>query len=470
MTVSAVSIKLPVMINHAILKELEGVVGQDNLLTSRADLVCYSYDATGQSFMPDAVVLPANTGEVSQIVRIANKYRLPVIPRGAGSGFAGGSVPVRSGIVIHLSRLNKIIEIDTENLIAVVEPSVVTGVFQDEVEKLGLFYPPDPASLKFSTIGGNASTGAGGPRAVKYGVTRDYILGLEVVTPTGEVINTGGKTVKRATGYDLTRLMVGSEGTLGTITKLIIRLIPLPEGKKTMTAIFSSAEDAARTVSDIIRSKVIPTTLEFLDRNTLACVKGNLEMELPVNAGAMLLIEIDGDNLVLDRQEGRIKEACLKNGADEFNVAADKVEADNLWKARRGASPSMLKFWPGKISEDIVVPRNMIPEMVKRLDTIADKHNLTIASFGHAGDGNLHVNIRVDKKNAEDMKRANEAIKDIFKATVELEGAISGEHGIGMSKAPYLKMQLSDAEIGMMKAIKKALDPNNIMNPGKIFD
>ncbi|MEK6725710.1 MAG: FAD-linked oxidase C-terminal domain-containing protein [Deltaproteobacteria bacterium] len=458
------------MINHAILKELEGVVGQDNLLTSRADLVCYSYDATGQSFMPDAVVLPANTGEVSQIVRIANKYRLPVIPRGAGSGFAGGSVPVRSGIVIHLSRLNKIIEIDTENLIAVVEPSVVTGVFQDEVEKLGLFYPPDPASLKFSTIGGNASTGAGGPRAVKYGVTRDYILGLEVVTPTGEVINTGGKTVKRATGYDLTRLMVGSEGTLGTITKLIIRLIPLPEGKKTMTAIFSSAEDAARTVSDIIRSKVIPTTLEFLDRNTLACVKGNLEMELPVNAGAMLLIEIDGDNLVLDRQEGRIKEACLKNGADEFNVAADKVEADNLWKARRGASPSMLKFWPGKISEDIVVPRNMIPEMVKRLDTIADKHNLTIASFGHAGDGNLHVNIRVDKKNAEDMKRANEAIKDIFKATVELEGAISGEHGIGMSKAPYLKMQLSDAEIGMMKAIKKALDPNNIMNPGKIFD
>ena len=215
------------MINHAILKELEGVVGQDNLLTSRADLVCYSYDATGQSFMPDAVVLPANTGEVSQIVRIANKYRLPVIPRGAGSGFAGGSVPVRSGIVIHLSRLNKIIEIDTENLIAVVEPSVVTGVFQDEVEKLGLFYPPDPASLKFSTIGGNASTGAGGPRAVKYGVTRDYILGLEVVTPTGEVINTGGKTVKRATGYDLTRLMVGSEGTLGDHNKTYHKAYPL---------------------------------------------------------------------------------------------------------------------------------------------------------------------------------------------------------------------------------------------------
>ncbi len=470
MTASAVSIKLPVMINHAILKELEGVVGQENLLTSRADLVCYSYDATGQSFMPDAVVLPANTGEVSEIVRLANKYRLPLIPRGAGSGFAGGSVPVKSGIVLHLSRLNRIIEIDAENLIAVVEPCVVTGVFQEEVEKLGLFYPPDPASLKFSTIGGNASTGAGGPRAVKYGVTRDYILGLEVVTPTGEVINTGGKTVKRATGYDLTRLMVGSEGTLGIITKLIIRLIPLPEGKKTMTAIFSSAEDAARTVSDIIRSKVMPTTLEFLDRNTLSCVKGNLEMELPVNAGAMLLMEIDGDTMTLDRQEGRIRDACLKNGAIEYIVAADKVEADNLWKARRGASPSMLKFWPGKISEDIVVPRNMIPEMVKRLDTIADRHNLTIASFGHAGDGNLHVNIRVDKKKAEDMKRADEAIKDIFKATVELEGAISGEHGIGISKAPYLRMQLSDSEIGMMRSIKKALDPNNIMNPGKIFD
>ena len=470
MTASALSIKLPVMINHAILKELEGVVGQDNLLTSRANLVCYSYDATGQSFMPDAVVLPANTGEVSEIVRLANKYRQPLIPRGAGSGFAGGSVPVKSGIVIHLSRLNKIIEIDTENLIAVVEPSVVTGTFQEEVEKLGLFYPPDPASLKFSTIGGNASTGAGGPRAVKYGVTRDYILGLEVVTPTGEVINTGGKTVKMATGYDLTRLMIGSEGTLGIITKLIIRLIPLPEGKKTMTAFFKTAEDAARSVSGIITSRIVPTTLELLDKNTLACVKENLGMDLPEETSAMLLIEIDGDPLILDRQAGKIRDACLKNRSIEFNVAANKEEADSLWKARRGASPSMLKFWPGKISEDIVVPRNKIPDMIKRLDTIADKHSLTIASFGHAGDGNLHVNIRVNKKSIEEMRRAEEAIKDIFKATVELEGAISGEHGIGMSKAPYLKMQLSETEIGMMKAIKKALDPNNIMNPGKIFE
>ncbi|MBF8251459.1 MAG: FAD/FMN-dependent dehydrogenase [Deltaproteobacteria bacterium] len=441
------------MITHAILKELEGVVGIDNLLTSRANLVCYSYDAAGQSFMPDAVVLPANTGEVSEIVRLANKYRLPLIPRGAGSGFAGGSVPVKSGIVIHLSRLNKILEIDNENLIAVVEPCVVTGVFQDEVEKLGLFY-----------------TGAGGPRAVKYGVTRDYILGLEVVTPTGEIINTGGKTVKRATGYDLTRLMIGSEGTLGIITKLIIRLIPLPEGKKTMTAFFRSAEDAARTVSDIIKSRIVPTTLELLDKNTLACVKENLGMDLPEETSAMLLIEIDGDPLILDRQAGKIRDACRKNGSIEFNVAGNKEEADTLWKARRGASPSMLKFWPGKISEDIVVPRNKIPGMIRRLDTISDKHNLTIASFGHAGDGNLHVNIRVDKKNAQEMKRAEEAIKDIFRATVELEGAISGEHGIGMSKAPYLKMQLSETEIGMMKAIKKALDPNNIMNPGKIFD
>ncbi|HLB05566.1 MAG TPA: FAD-linked oxidase C-terminal domain-containing protein [Thermodesulfobacteriota bacterium] len=457
------------MISREILKELEEIVGTENLLTSRASLLCYSYDATGQSYIPEAVALPANTVEVSRIVRLANKFKFPIVPRGAGSGFAGGSVPLRNGVVIHLSRLNKILEIDAENLTAVVEPCVVTGVFQDEVERLGLFYPPDPASLKFSTMGGNASTGAGGPRAVKYGVTRDYILGLEVVTPTGEIIRTGGKTVKRATGYDLTRLMIGSEGTLGIITKLIIKLIPLPEAKKTMTAVFRSAEDAARSVSDIIRSKIVPTTLELLDKNTLACVKGNLGIPLPEETSAMLLIEIDGDASILEKQAGKIKEMCRKNNALEFNMAANKEEADALWKARRGASPSMLKFWPGKISEDIVVPRSRIPEMIRRLDVIADRHNLVIASFGHAGDGNLHVNIKVDKKSAEDMKRVEEAIKDIFRATVELEGAISGEHGIGISKAPYLKMQLSDAEIEMMKAIKKALDPNNILNPGKIF-
>lgn len=457
------------MIDAGILTELENIVGKENLLTSRASLLCYSYDAAGQSHTPDAVVLPGNTREVSEIVRLANKYKFPVIPRGAGSGFAGGSVPIKGGVVIHLSRLNSILEIDTENLVAIVEPCVVTGVFQDEVEKLGLFYPPDPASLKFSTIGGNASTGAGGPRAVKYGVTRDYILGLEVVTPVGEVIRTGGKTVKRATGYDLTRLMIGSEGTLGIITRLIVRLLPLPEAKKTMTALFKDARDAARSVSDIIRSKVVPTTLELLDKNTLSCVKENLGIDLPGEAGAMLLIEVDGDTLILDRQAERIRDICLGNSAIEFRAAANKEEADALWRARRGASPSMLKFWPGKISEDIVVPRNMIPEMIKRLDTIAEKHGLAIASFGHAGDGNLHVNIRVDKKNADEMERAEGAIEDIFKATVELEGAISGEHGIGISKAPYLKMQLSDVEIEMMRTIKMALDPNNILNPGKIF-
>ncbi|MDO8444850.1 MAG: FAD-linked oxidase C-terminal domain-containing protein [Deltaproteobacteria bacterium] len=457
------------MIGRDILKELEDIVGAENLLTSRASLLCYSYDAAGQSYIPEAVALPANPDEVSRIVRLANKFKFPIVPRGAGSGFSGGSVPLKNGVVIHLSRLNKILEIDTENLIAVVEPCVVTGIFQDAVEKLGLFYPPDPASLKFSTMGGNASTGAGGPRAVKYGVTRDYILGMEVVTPTGEIIRTGGKTVKRATGYDLTRLMIGSEGTLGIITKLIIRLIPLPEAKKTMTAIFGSAEDAARSVSDIIKSRIVPTTLELLDKNSLACVKGNLGIDLPEGTGAMLLIEIDGDPLILDKQTKRIREVCIVNNSMEFRVAANKEEADALWKARRGASPSMLKFWPGKISEDIVVPRSRIPEMIRRLDAIAERHSLTIASFGHAGDGNLHVNIKVDKKSEEEMKRAEEAIKEIFRATVELEGAISGEHGIGISKAPYLRMQLSDAEIEVMKGIKKALDPNNILNPGKIF-
>lgn len=457
------------MITAAVIKELEGIVGAENLLTTKASLLTYSYDATGQSYLAEAVVLPSNAKEVSKVVKLANKHKFPVIPRGAGSGFAGGSIPVEGGVVIHLSRFNRILEIDTENMIAVVEPCVVTGVFQGEVEKLGLFYPPDPASLKFSTIGGNASTGAGGPRAVKYGVTRDYIIGLEVVTPTGEIIRTGGKTAKRATGYDLTRLMVGSEGTLGIITQLIVKLIPLPEGKKTMTAFFKKAEDAAKSVSDIIRSRIVPTTLEFLDRNTLACVKGNLEAGIPEGAEAMLLIEIDGDPAVLDKQAERVKVECARNGSIEFNIARDKEESDSLWKARRGASPSMLKFWPGKISEDIVVPRNKIPDMVKRLDAIAEAHKLTIASFGHAGDGNLHVNIMVDKKNADEMKTTELAIEDIFKATIELEGAISGEHGIGISKAPYLKMQMSDAEIDVMRGIKKAMDPNNILNPGKIF-
>jgi glycolate oxidase len=448
---------------------LIAIVGNENFLDSIEERICYSYDATNQKYLPDAVTFPGSTQEVSGILKIANRDKIPVIPRGAGTGFTGGSLPVQGGIVLVMSRMNRIIEIDTDNLIAAVEPGVVTGKFQKEVAHYGLFYPPDPASLEYSTLGGNVAECSGGPRAVKYGVTRDYVLGLEAVLPTGEVIHTGAKTVKSVAGYELTRLLVGSEGTLAVITKIILRLIPMPEAVRTMLAIFPEITQAAKTVSEIIRSRIIPSTLEFMDNGTIRCVEDYLHMGLPVHAGALLLIEVDGEREIIEKQVGLIDELCRKGGAERIEIAEDEGEREMLWKARRSISAAIVKLNPTKVNEDITVPRSKVPDIINALQGIAEKYRLVIVNFGHAGDGNIHVNIMTNRKNKEEMERVEKAVEEIFRITLNLGGTISGEHGIGITKAPFLKWEVGETGIEVMKRIKASFDPNNILNPGKIF-
>lgn len=457
------------MIAKSIKEQICQIVGRENVYDDRETRICYSYDATNIKFLPDLIVFPQTARQISEILKLANSAHFPVIPRGAGTGFTGGTLPVEGGVVLVLTKMNKILKIDPDNLLAIVEPGVVTYDLQKEVEKIGLFYPPDPASLKSSTIGGNVAEGAGGPRAVKYGTTKDYVLGLEVVLPTGEIISTGVQTVKSVVGYDLTKLLVGSEGTLGIITKIILRLLPLPKAKRTMLAIFPTIESAAKAVSQTISSKIVPTTLEFMDNACIRCVEDYLHMGLPVEAGALLIIEVDGAPEALAGEMEEIKKICQQNSALEIKIANDNQEAEELWKARRAVSAAVVKLNPTKINEDVTVPRSRVPDILRRVQEISKKYNLIIVNFGHAGDGNIHVNILIDKKKPGEEERAQEAVKEIFAATLELGGTISGEHGIGITKAPYIAMELGDMGLEVMKRIKKAFDPNNILNPGKIF-
>lgn len=457
------------MLDTRIVKILQEIVGKENVSVDRADLLCYSYDATQQKFLPDAVVFPADAQQIALVLKMANAEKIPVFPRGAGSGFTGGSLPVSGGIVLVTTRLDKILRIDTENLVAEVEPGVVTEQFQIAVEKVGLFYPPDPASLKFSTLGGNVAECAGGPRCVKYGVTKDYILGLEVVTPQGDVIRTGGETMKGVVGYDLTKLMCGSEGTLGIITRIVVKLLPKPEAKKTMLVLFDSIDGAAQGVSAIIGGKIVPTTLEFMDSATIECVRKATGLQLPETARAVLIIEVDGEKDLIERQAARILEIVQPLGVVETRVAQTPAESEEIWKVRRSVSPSLRNVNPDKFNEDICVPRSKVPDMIREVEKIAARHAIPIVNFGHAGDGNIHVNIMVDRKVPGDMEKAEAAIEEVFAAALKLGGTMSGEHGVGITKAPYIPMELDPAAVAYMKAIKRALDPNNILNPGKIF-
>ena len=452
-----------------LVRQIEAIVGKENVLSSIEDLICYGYDATNLEVLPGLVVFPNSAKEISQILILANKNRFPVVPRGMGTGFSGGSLPVWGGVVLVTARLNRILEVDTENLIAIVEPGVVTGDFQKEVERLGLFYPPDPASQLYCSLGGNVAECAGGPRAVKYGVTKDYVLGLEVVLPTGEIIETGVKTMKGVVGYDLTKLFVGSEGTLGMITKIILKLLPLPDARKTAMVLFRDVEDAATAVSRIISSKIIPSTLELMDHASIQCVEDYLNMGLPKDAGALLLIEVDGDREVLPKYMAKIDEITSGLNRLEMKIAENDEETQTLWKARRALSPASYRLNPTKMAEDITVPRTEIATFIREARKIADERNLKIINFGHAGDGNLHTSIMIDEKNGDEKKRAEEAIEEIFKLTVRLGGTLSGEHGVGTTKAPYLHLELKHDAIEVMKKIKSVLDPNNILNPGKIF-
>ncbi len=448
---------------------LRRIVGPGQITDQETELKCYAYDATAFQTMPEAVAFPGTAEEISAILKCANEYRFPVIPRGAGSGMSGGSVPIQGGLVLVMSRFNRIRKIDTQNYLAVVEPGVVNRDLQSAVEAVGLFYPPDPASLSFSTLGGNVAECAGGARAVKYGVTRDYVLGLTVVLPTGEILKTGTQTAKGVVGYDLTRLLVGSEGTLGIFTEFTVKLLPKPESRQPVLVFFDRLDLATQAVVEIFQAGIVPSSLEFMDQPSLQAVEQFLHLGLPREAEAALLIEVDGDRDLVIRQSRRVVQACEQLGAVGIRTASSPQEAEELWKARRSISPALFRIRPNKVNEDIVVPRAQIPEAIRRFQEIGRRLDLMVVSFGHAGDGNIHVNVMFDKKISGQEGKAHQAVEAIFKTVIELGGTLSGEHGIGLAKASYLSWEIDPLPLALMKKIKDLFDPNHILNPGKIF-
>ncbi len=457
------------MLARETVRGLVKIVGHRHCRTGPEDLICYGYDATDLRYTPDAVVFPADAEELVAIVRLANETPFYLIPRGAGSGMSGGSLPVKGGVVLALSRMDRILSVDPENLVAVVEPGVVTGHLQAEVASQGLFYPPDPASLAFCTIGGNVATCAGGARALKYGVTKDYVIGLEAVLASGELIQTGVQTAKGVVGYDLTKLLVGSEGTLAVVTKVVLKLLPQPESRRTLLAVFDRLGEAGAAVTRIITMGLMPSALEFMDKRSIQCVEDYLNIGLPREAGALLLIEVDGVREGVIRHAEGIRTLCLGQGARRVDLAETEEAAEKLWQARRAVSPALFQLNPHKVSEDITVPRSRIPEIVAKLEEIGRNHRLIILCFGHAGDGNIHVNIMINRNDPDELSRTEQAVNEIFQATMALGGTLSGEHGIGITKAPYLGMEIDKMGLEAMRRIKEAFDPKGILNPGKIF-
>jgi len=457
------------MIEHRVVQELKEIAGDENVLVSPEELLCYSYDSTVLQHLPEIVVLPRTTEEVRATVKVAAREKLPIVPRGAGTNLAGGTIPIQGGIVLSLTRMIDILEIDTVNMVAVVQPGVVTGDLQAEVAKEGLYYPPDPASLRATTIGGNVGMNAGGPHALKYGVTSDYVMGLEVVLPSGEVMRTGGKAIKNVTGYNLTQLYVGSEGTLGVITEITLRLIPQPESSGSVLAAFADLDDAATLVNRILHAGVTPAVIEIMDQMTIQTVDDYLQTGLPRDAAALLLIQVDGVQAAVDQELDTVANLCRDNKATMVEVATTPEEEEVVWKARRSISPSLTRVRPNKLGEDISVPREAIPEVVRRVQEISCQRNLPIVIFGHISDGNLHPNILFDQGDPEEMERVEAASGDIFEVATSVRGTLSGEHGIGLLKQKYLGLDLTDQAMDVMRTIKTALDPDNIMNPGKIF-
>ena len=450
---------------------LEQAVGPEHARTDEATRQTYGTDALKRGHPADVVVFPGSTAEVAAVVRACAAYRQPMVPRGGGTGYTGGSVPSLGGVVIAMDRMNRILEIDEANLVAIVEPNVITGDLQDAVERVGLFYPPDPSSLRQSVIGGNVAECAGGPRAFKYGTTKQYVLGLEAVLPTGEIIETGGKVVKNVVGYDLTHLLVGSEGTLAIITKVILRLVPKPLVQTTIRACFADIGGAVTAVTNIIKARVVPAALELVDRDSLDAVATALGTRslAPEGTGAILLLEVDGGPAAVPEEAERVAEACRAAGAIEVRRARDDAERAELWHVRRELSLSLRMVAPIKYNHDVVVPRGRIPELFDLVERLKTRFNLRIPSFGHAGDGNIHVNIMSDPSHPGEVERAREAEHALFEGVVALEGAVSGEHGIGFAKARFLPLELTPDEIALMKRVKRAFDPLGILNPGKIF-
>lgn len=456
-------------VTPAILESLTAIVGPSCVATDSDTLDAFSVDALKRDgHLPDVVVRPSSPEEIAAIARLCTHERIPLVPRGAGTGYTGGAVPTLGGVVLSLERLNRILEIDGDNLLAVVEPYVINGDLQRAVEERGLFYPPDPASLDQSTLGGNVAENAGGPRAFKYGTTKRYVLGLEIVLPTGEILRTGGRTVKNVVGYDLTSLIVGSEGTLAIVTKIVLRLVARPPATMTLRATFSRVDQAAAVVSGVIERGIEPATLELIDRDSLDAVERfSSEKLAPPGTEAMLLIEIDGPASVLGEQLAEIGAVCRAQGALDVVQAGTAAEREALWRARRDLSLSLRGSAPIKLNHDVVVPKGLVPALFAVVETLRRELGVRVACFGHAGDGNIHVNVLVDPADASEVRRAHEAERRLFERVVALGGAISGEHGIGFTKLPFVPLQLSPEEIALMRRVKAAFDPAGILNPGK---
>jgi glycolate oxidase len=461
---------MPVELPGRFVAELRTVVGTEHVRSDSASLDAYGQDALGISHPPDLVVIPGTTQDIALIARLCDEQRVPLVVRGAGTGYTGGAVPTCGGIVVSMERLNRILEIDEVNLLAVVEPHVITADLQRAVEERGLFYPPDPASLETSSIGGNVAECAGGPRAFKYGTTKRYVLALEAVLPTGEIIETGSKAVKNVVGYDLTHLLVGSEGTLAIITKITLRLVPKPPAHATLLAMFADIQGAVDGVTTLIQRRVVPAALELIDADSLDAVQDHTGQAIaPPGTGAALIIEVDGSQAAVDEDADRVAKACRDMGAMRVTLAVTAEERAQLWDVRRQISLALRATGLLKINHDVVVPRGRVPELFAVVEELKEQYRLRIASFGHAGDGNIHVNLMVDRANADELARARQAERVLFERVVALEGSISGEHGIGFAKAPYIGIELSPEEIALMKRLKAAFDPHGILNPGKIF-
>ncbi|OEH84481.1 glycolate oxidase subunit GlcD [Desulfuribacillus stibiiarsenatis] len=455
--------------NKKLIDELIAAIGSENVLYDDADLVSYSFDATPDmpSQRPDAIVTPMTTEHVIKIMKIADQYDAPIYTRGAGTNLSGGTIPINKGIVLLMVKMDKILEVDAENLTATVEPGVIIQDLNDAVMVHGLIYPPDPGTVKTATMGGSVAENSGGLRGLKYGVTKHYVMGMELVMANGDLVKFGGKTVKNVTAYDFVKLFTGSEGTLGIITKIIVKLIPAPEHRKTMLASFQTLDDAGNTVSNIVAGKVIPATLEILDNTTIKVVENYTKAGLPVDAEAILLIEVDGIAEVVEK-EAKIVEEVVKKNNGKLQIAQTDEERDKLWAARRAALPALAQVSPTTVLEDATVPRSEITAMLRELKRIAEQYNLHIGTFGHAGDGNLHPTILTDERNKEEMERVHKAVDEIFAAALKLGGTLTGEHGIGMAKMRYLGWELGEEGLAVMRKVKEALDPKYLLNPGKM--
>ena len=456
------------MLGQAVKDELRTIVGEGRYFDNEEDLLLYSYDSFTVQAMPEAALLPVSTDEVSRIIKVAAREKIPVTARGAGTNLAGGSVPVRGGIVLVFTKMNRILEIDKINRVAVVQPGVINMDFQKELAKQGLYYPPDPGSMAVSTMGGNVAENAGGPRAVKYGVTKDYLLGVEVVLATGEIMRTGGKTLKNVSGYNLTQLFCGSEGTLGIITEMTFKLIPLPETKRTLQAAYKSLGDAGKTIARVFEIGILPVALEILDKVCINIIEDYTHLGLPREAEALLLIEVDGPEAAVIAQAERLTALCREMGAHEVATAKTMPEIDEIWRARRSAYGATARLRSTVIAEDCTVPIGNLVTMFQEVARIAAKYNLVIPVVAHAGDGNLHPQIVTDINDQEEMQRVVKAIDEISLRAVELGGTLTGEHGIGIAKRELLPVELGAVATEITKSLKKVFDPFNILNPDKV--